>query len=195
MIRRRAAAAGINASIGNHSFRATGIAAYLANGGALEHAQKMAAHVSSVKTHRNPDFTPIAGPRTPPAIQWASRLGTTNGRDHHPGPVPLPATTVLCHFPNHSRSQRHHRRPSVSFIKSSRILSPKSHPASHGRPAGTSAAGKLGACSALTTPHTLCPKLTRLMATWTPRPPGTLKVRFPRIVRLENRDFRHLACS
>jgi integrase len=46
MIRRRAAAAGINASIGNHSFRATGITAYLANGGALEHAQKMAAHES-----------------------------------------------------------------------------------------------------------------------------------------------------
>jgi site-specific recombinase XerD len=45
-IRRRAAAAGINASIGNHSFRATGITAYLANGGALEHAQEMAAHES-----------------------------------------------------------------------------------------------------------------------------------------------------
>jgi site-specific recombinase XerD len=36
MIRRRAAAAGIAAEIGNHSFRATGITAYLANGGALE---------------------------------------------------------------------------------------------------------------------------------------------------------------
>jgi integrase len=33
-------------SIGNHSFRATGITAYLANGGALEHAQSMAAHES-----------------------------------------------------------------------------------------------------------------------------------------------------
>jgi integrase len=33
-------------SIGNHSFRATGITAYLANGGALEHAQAMAAHES-----------------------------------------------------------------------------------------------------------------------------------------------------
>jgi len=46
MIRRRAAAAGIAAQIGNHSFRATGITAYLANGGALEHAQEMAAHES-----------------------------------------------------------------------------------------------------------------------------------------------------
>jgi integrase len=46
MIRRRAAAVGIHASIGNHSFRATGITAYLANGGALEHAQQMAAHES-----------------------------------------------------------------------------------------------------------------------------------------------------
>ena len=40
------AAAGIHAPIGNHSFRATGITAYLANGGALEHAQEMAAHES-----------------------------------------------------------------------------------------------------------------------------------------------------
>jgi site-specific recombinase XerD len=46
MIRRRAAAAGIAAPIGNHSFRATGITAYLANGGALEHAQEMAGHES-----------------------------------------------------------------------------------------------------------------------------------------------------
>lgn len=46
MIRRRAAAAGIMAPIGNHSFRATGITAYLENGGALEHAQAMAAHES-----------------------------------------------------------------------------------------------------------------------------------------------------
>ena len=46
MIRRRAAAAGIAAPIGNPSFRATGITAYLANGGALEHAQEMAADES-----------------------------------------------------------------------------------------------------------------------------------------------------
>jgi site-specific recombinase XerD len=46
MIRRRAAAAGIQAPIGNHSFRATGITAYLSNGGTLEHAQEMAAHES-----------------------------------------------------------------------------------------------------------------------------------------------------
>ena len=46
MIRRRAAAAGIMAPIGNHTFRATGITAYLGNGGVLEHAQSMAAHES-----------------------------------------------------------------------------------------------------------------------------------------------------
>jgi site-specific recombinase XerD len=46
MIRRRAVAAGIHAPIGNHTFRATGITAYLSNGGALEHAQEMAAHES-----------------------------------------------------------------------------------------------------------------------------------------------------
>jgi site-specific recombinase XerD len=46
MIRRRAKAAGIKASIGCHTFRATGITAYLENGGTLEHAQAMAAHES-----------------------------------------------------------------------------------------------------------------------------------------------------
>ena len=46
MIRRRAVAAGIFAPIGNHTFRATGITAYLGNGGTLEHAQSMAAHES-----------------------------------------------------------------------------------------------------------------------------------------------------
>ncbi len=46
MIRRRAAAVGITAPIGSHTFRATGITAYLGNGGVLEHAQEMAAHES-----------------------------------------------------------------------------------------------------------------------------------------------------
>jgi site-specific recombinase XerD len=46
MIRRRAKAAGIKAPIGCHTFRATGITAYLDNGGTLEHAQAMAAHES-----------------------------------------------------------------------------------------------------------------------------------------------------
>ena len=46
IFRRRAKAARIAAEIGCHTFRATGITAYLANGGALEHAQEMAAHES-----------------------------------------------------------------------------------------------------------------------------------------------------
>jgi integrase len=46
MVRKRALEAGIMAPIGNHSFRATGITSYLANGGTLEHAQAMAAHES-----------------------------------------------------------------------------------------------------------------------------------------------------
>ncbi len=44
MIRRRAATAGIATPVGCHYFRATGITAYLMNGGTLEHAQAMAAH-------------------------------------------------------------------------------------------------------------------------------------------------------
>lgn len=50
MIQRRAEAAGIGTKIGNHTFRATGITAYLKNGGRLELAQQMAAHESSRTT-------------------------------------------------------------------------------------------------------------------------------------------------
>ena len=46
MIRRRAAHAGIETLIGNHTFRATGITAYLKNGGLLEMAQHIANHES-----------------------------------------------------------------------------------------------------------------------------------------------------
>jgi site-specific recombinase XerD len=58
MIRRRADAAGIATKIGNHTFRATGITAYLKNGGTLEKAANMANHVSTRTTQlydRRPD--------------------------------------------------------------------------------------------------------------------------------------------
>jgi integrase len=50
MIRRRAAAAGIETKVGNHSFRATGITAYLRAGGTLENAAAMANHASTRTT-------------------------------------------------------------------------------------------------------------------------------------------------
>lgn len=50
MVRRRAAAVGIETRIGNHSFRATGITAYLTNGGTLERAAAMANHASTRTT-------------------------------------------------------------------------------------------------------------------------------------------------
>ena len=50
MVRRRAVAAGIMTAIGNHSFRATGITAYLKNGGTLERAAVMANHASTRTT-------------------------------------------------------------------------------------------------------------------------------------------------
>ena len=46
MIQRRAADAGIKTRIGNHTFRATGITAYLKNSGKLEVAQHIANHES-----------------------------------------------------------------------------------------------------------------------------------------------------
>lgn len=46
MVKRRIAAAGLSRRICCHSFRATGITAYLGNGGTLEKAQAIAAHES-----------------------------------------------------------------------------------------------------------------------------------------------------
>ena len=46
MVKRRAAAAGLSPKISCHSFRATGITAYLDNGGTIENAQAIAAHES-----------------------------------------------------------------------------------------------------------------------------------------------------
>ena len=50
MVKRRAREAGIKEEISPHSFRATGITAYLENGGTLEKAQQIAAHESSQTT-------------------------------------------------------------------------------------------------------------------------------------------------
>ena len=50
MIGPRAAGAGIATKIGNHTFRATGITAYLKNGGTLENAATMANHASTRTT-------------------------------------------------------------------------------------------------------------------------------------------------
>ena len=46
MVKRRAAAAGLPLTTCNHTFRATGITAYLENGGTIEKAQAIAAHES-----------------------------------------------------------------------------------------------------------------------------------------------------
>jgi site-specific recombinase XerD len=50
MIQRRARAAGITTQVGNHTFRATGVTAYLKNGGTLERAAQMANHASTRTT-------------------------------------------------------------------------------------------------------------------------------------------------
>lgn len=50
MVRRRAGAAGIKTRVGNHTFRATGITAYLKNGGTLERAAAIANHASTRTT-------------------------------------------------------------------------------------------------------------------------------------------------
>ena len=91
MIKRRASAAGLPASTCCHTFRATGITAYLSNGGTIEHAQQIAGHASAQddealrphgghgdgrrdRTHR--DLTVSAPPgRARPARRAGSRTG------------------------------------------------------------------------------------------------------------------------
>jgi integrase/recombinase XerD len=51
MIQRRAREAGLSGDVCCHTFRATGIIAYLDNGGTLENAQAMAAHESPRTTN------------------------------------------------------------------------------------------------------------------------------------------------
>jgi hypothetical protein len=46
MVQRRTRGAGIATGVCNHTFRGTGITAYLENGGTLEKARQMAAHAS-----------------------------------------------------------------------------------------------------------------------------------------------------
>jgi integrase len=69
MIQRRARAAGIATRVGNHTLRATGVAAYLKNGGTLEKAAAMANHASTRTTQlyhrRTEDVTPDDVERTP----------------------------------------------------------------------------------------------------------------------------------
>lgn len=50
MVKRRAAAAGLSKRVCNHTFRATGITAYLEAGGTIEKAQQIAAHESPKTT-------------------------------------------------------------------------------------------------------------------------------------------------
>jgi integrase/recombinase XerD len=50
MIKARAKAVGLPEAIGCHTFRATGITAYLENGGTIEHAQQIACHESPKTT-------------------------------------------------------------------------------------------------------------------------------------------------
>lgn len=50
MVKRRARLAGLPATVCCHTFRATGITAYLSNGGQLEHAMRIAAHESARTT-------------------------------------------------------------------------------------------------------------------------------------------------
>ena len=50
MVKRRSLKAGLSPRVTNHTFRATGITAFLENGGTIERAQQIAAHESPKTT-------------------------------------------------------------------------------------------------------------------------------------------------
>ncbi len=86
MVRRRAAAARIGTRIGNHTFRATGITAYLRNGGTLENAAAMANHASTRTTQlydwRREEISPDEVERV------RVRPAPTEGLRRHRKPIP-----------------------------------------------------------------------------------------------------------
>ena len=51
MVQRRATELGMRIKVGCHTFRATGITAYLETGGTLENARAMAAHDQAIRPH------------------------------------------------------------------------------------------------------------------------------------------------
>jgi hypothetical protein len=69
MIQRRAKSGGITTHVGNHTFRATRVTAYLKNGGTLEKAAQMAI----VDARR--DIEPSKKRETPPALQPEASCG------------------------------------------------------------------------------------------------------------------------
>jgi integrase len=88
MIRRRAKAVGIAAEIGCHTFRATGITAYLANGGALRtrtgngrarepaHDQTLRPHQGAADARRGGAHTTLAQLNVLCDLGLLSRLGS-----------------------------------------------------------------------------------------------------------------------
>jgi hypothetical protein len=80
MIRRRAAGADITTQVGNHTFRATGITAYLKNGGSLENAAAMANHASTrtLARGREPDLHLHCD--RPPHLGGGRRIPGSRGR-------------------------------------------------------------------------------------------------------------------
>ena len=84
MVKRRAAAAGLSPSTCCHTFRATGITAYLSNGGTLEHAQQIAGHASpkTTKLYDRTADTVTALRATGPSVEDDAVI---DRRHRHPG--------------------------------------------------------------------------------------------------------------
>ena len=128
MIKRRAAAAGLPPSTCCHTFRATGITAYLSNGGTLEHAQQIAGHASpeTTKLYDRPADTLTVDEIERIVIEWgdaglgrAPLVDAARGPGHDPEgsikgvPSRLTGRRVACWrtpatAPQMQRDARHH---------------------------------------------------------------------------------------
>jgi integrase/recombinase XerD len=78
MIKRRCRQAELGAAANCHTFRATGITAYLLNGGSLENAQAIAAHESPARRSSMISSVTVAVPSTATATRVAERRCGSN---------------------------------------------------------------------------------------------------------------------
>ena len=109
MVQRRAPAAGLIVHVGNHSFRATGITAYLNAGGTLENAQAMAAHESPRTTKLYEQATKSRSMRSSGSRSDAALTGYRPERYRSALQIP-PCAARPAHVRNICRASATHRR-------------------------------------------------------------------------------------
>jgi hypothetical protein len=96
--RQRAAAAGIATKLGNHSFRATGITAYLKNGGTLASRRQCPVRNDQVNLRTPDHFRKVIPGQSPPSRTNPRRLEAPQRPEKKPPRFPIAWSTKLCAY-------------------------------------------------------------------------------------------------